>query len=325
MMLTINIKLDNKEMKHRILLGTIIVLLAFSFACKDSKNDKKYRTPTITSEWKQIVYYPNNHLNDFCIFQDREKVWHAMGIMGTGSAWSEVSLFHSTSNNLLTPFVNQNPILTEVPADTNLSIRKHAPHVIWHDGYYHLFYRRPGGTIVKTKSKDPNEWIGLGEDVFEENDARDICVINMDGMFYMYYCQYINYEGTNRSSILLRKSTDLEKWSEAIITYVDLEYEDNHSKLESPYVVKEEEGYYMFIRHRHLNERTTTVVLFSEDPEKFPSGIQTWFHELDYIHAPEIVKDKNKYYIVRVSGAQHANKSAPEKEGWLDIAEFEFR
>ncbi len=310
------------------LFGSIIILIAILFltsSCTEKKKQIQRRTPVITSEWKRVVYYPNNHLNDFCVFQDREKTWHAIGIMGTGSAWSEVSLFHSTSKNLQSTFVNQVPLLTDVPQDTSLSIRKHAPHVIWHDGFYHLFYRRPGGTIVKIKSKDANEWVGLGKDVFEENDARDIFLIKIDGMFYMYYCQYINYEGTNRSSILLRKSSDLEKWSDAIITYVDIGYEDNHSKLESPFIVKEEEGYYMFIRHRHLNERTTTVVLFSEDPEKFPSGIQTWFHELDFIHAPEIVKHNNKYYIFRVSGPSHANQNGSNKDGWLDIAEFEFR
>ena len=141
----------------------------------------------------------------------------------------------------------------------------------------------------------------------------------------MYYCQFINYEGVNRSAILLRKSADLENWGEAIITYVDLGYEDDHSKLESPYIVKEDEGYYMFIRHRHLDKKTTTVVLFSETREEFPSGIQTWFHELDFIHAPEIVKHDGKYYIVRVSGPNHANKNAPEKGGWLEVAEFEFQ
>ena len=306
---------------------SIAILLAFALysGCSDPKSKSKHRTPEITSEWKRIVYYPDNHLNDFCIFKDKEGIWHAMGIMGSGSALSEVSLFHSTSTNLLSHFENHNPILTELPKDSTLSPRKHAPHVIWHDGYYYLFYRRPGGTIVMTKSKDPNKWDSLGTEVFTENDARDICVVKFDSIFYMYYCQFINYEGINRSAILLRKSADLETWGEAIITYVDLGYEDDHSKLESPYVVKEDEGYYMFLRHRHLDEKTTTVVLFSENGESFPSGIKTWFHEMDSIHAPEIVKHNGKYYILRVSGPKHANKNAPEKGGWLEIAEFKFQ
>jgi predicted GH43/DUF377 family glycosyl hydrolase len=187
-----------------------------------------------------------------------------------------------------------------------------------------MFYRRPQGTILKLKSKDPFHWKGLGEVVFEENDARDICIRKINGIFYMYYCQYINFEGTNRSAILLRKSEDLESWGEPIISYVELEHEVRHSKLESPFVVEEDDGYYLFVRNRHLEDSVTTVVLFSENPERFPSGTQTWFAELNFIHAPEIVKFKGAYYVVRVSGAKHAGGKTRKKEGWLEVTELRF-
>ncbi|MEE9431175.1 MAG: hypothetical protein V3V16_09050 [Melioribacteraceae bacterium] len=302
----------------------ILAVFTLVYGCIEKNSAPKHLTPVLKSEWKRVIYYPENHLNDFCVFQDREdSMWHAIGIMGTGISWSEVSLFHSTSKDLLTPFENHAPLFTDIPADTNLSKRKHAPHIIWDEGYYHLFYRRPGGTIVKTKSKSLNKWDSLGEDIFEENDARDICILKIDDVFYMYYCQYINYEGVNRSSILLRKSTDLEKWGDAIITYVDLESVDTHSMIESPFVVKRDEGYYMFITHTRLPNETT-VVLFSENPEEFPSGIKTWFQEIKDSHASEIIEHNNKYYIMCVSGPVHSGISDKRYAGWLNIAEMEF-
>lgn len=143
----------------------------------------------------------------------------------------------------------------------------------------------------------------------------------------MYYCQHILFEEKNRSAILLRKSSDLENWDEAIPVYVDLEFEDKHSKLESPFVIKEREGYYLFIRNRHLDENTSTVVLFSKNPEKFPSGIRTWFTVLNNVHAPEIIHyNKDLYFIVRVCcRANHAYLNIRQNQGWLEIAKLEFR
>jgi hypothetical protein len=89
-------------------------------------------------------------------------------------------------------------------------------------------------------------------------------------------------------------------------------------------VVQRPEGYYLFIRHRLMDMRTTTVVLFSQRLDAFPSGDRTWFCELHDVHAPKIVMDRGKYYIARVSGAPHASKHAPDRGGWIDIAELVF-
>ena len=167
-------------------ISTTVLMVLLCNGCSTPKAKVKHRTPVLTSEWKRVIYYPKNHLNDFCIFRDQEdSLWHAIGIMGKGSSCSEVSFFHSTSPDLLTPFTNHDPILTQVIKGKGLSSHKHAPHMIWYNGYYNLFYRRPGGTIVKTKTKDPNVWDSLGEDIFSENDARDVCVLKIDDIFYM--------------------------------------------------------------------------------------------------------------------------------------------
>jgi hypothetical protein len=296
----------------------------------NARSDKKTgpRTPTIASGWFRIIDDPYHHLNDFCLFKDQKNRWHAMGIMGTGTWASEQSLFHWSGDRLDAPFTEHPPILTMMPppqpGEKPLPPQKHAPFVIWHDGLYHLFYRRPKGTTLCVRSSRPDHWPDLGEIIFADRDARDVCIVKLDGTFWMYYCQLFTVDGINRSCILARRSDDLRRWSEPMVVHADLAEEASHSYLESPYVVARPEGYYLFIRHRRLNERVTTVVLFSRRPDQFPSGERVWFYELDFIHAPEIVEDGGRYWIARVSGARHANPHSPPSGGWVDVAELAF-
>ena len=298
--------------------------------CPMSKaSDSLIKTPTITSSWTRVVEYPENHLNDFCLFQDNNGIWHCMGIMGTGTWESEQSLFHCSSKNLFGPYEKHPPLLTENPVaagDSTANIRpqKHAPFVIEKNGIYYMFYRRPWGTTLCVKSTNPFKWTGLGDVVFERNDARDICIIKVEDTYLMYYCQYEKIDGEGRACIMLRRSKDLRKWGRQKVVYVDTMQTCDHSYLESPYVVPRTEGYYLFIRHRKLDEKTTTVVLFSKQPDSFPTGKHPWFQKLNHVHAPEIVQLKGSYYIARVSGAQHANKDVPLVGGWVDIAKLEF-
>jgi hypothetical protein len=252
-------------------------------------------------------------------------MWHAIGIVGTGSWRSEQSLFHCVGRDLHSRFEWQEPILSDRPASP-LAPQKHAPYVVYHAGQYHLFYRRPPGTILCVSSPHPNRWIGLGDKVFAESDARDICVIRVGDVFYMYYCQLAEIDGIHRSCILLRRSQDLVEWQTAEVVHVDTARPAEHSYLESPFVIHRPEGFYLFVRHREYRKaEVVTVVLFSDQPDRFPSGNRQWFSELIGLHAPEIVTDGGKYYIFRVSGAPHASRAAPDKGGWIDVAELKFQ
>ena len=75
--------------------------------------------PVISSEWKRIIEYHGNHLNDFCLFRGYDKRWHCMGIMGTGTLKSEKVLFHSSCNELLGDYENHEPILAVCPGPLN--------------------------------------------------------------------------------------------------------------------------------------------------------------------------------------------------------------
>jgi hypothetical protein len=161
--------------------------------------------------------------------------------------------------------------------------------------------------------------------VFEERDARDVCITKIGSMFHMYYCQAAVVDGVMRSCVLVRTSKDLFKWSTAMVACADTSRVSQHSTLESPFVLSLPEGFYMFIRNRLLDENTVTTVSFSREPVHFPSGEHSWFAEFNHVHAPEIVEVDNRYYIVRVSGPSHANRQAPAVGGWVEVAQLQFR
>ncbi len=279
------------------------------------------KKPVIGSEWKRIVYYPSNHLNDFCIIRDKDGLWHCIGIMGEGTWESEKQFFHSYGKSLDCLFTNTAPIFTQnFLKDENKYQQKHAPFVVEKNGAYSLFYRRPMGTIMCLKTSDLFTYDNLGYEVFTRRDARDVCIIKANGEYIMYYCQSEFIDGNPFSCIMARRSKTLIDWDEPWIVYKDNETHAEHSYLESPFVVDTEAGYYLFIRHRLRDDDVKTIVLFSEDPLDFND--RAWIQELNDVHAAEIVKDKDELYIARVSFSDGI--IADDWEGWIEIAKLDF-
>lgn len=285
--------------------------------------EKGTPAPTIIPRWRRIIHYPDNHLNDFCIFRDRDGVWHGIGIIGTGTWDSERSLFHSSSPSLSEPFESQEPLFVENPPD-GLAPQKHAPFVVERNGVYHLYYRRPPGTIMLVRTGDPWRWEGLGDLVFKERDARDVCILEHEGQFLMYYCQSClptggsaQVDGALHACVMVRTSSDLIEWSDARIAHHD--EPATHSFLESPFVIKRPEGFYLFICHRRIGRRIT-VVVFSRDPFHFPPGRDRWLTILAPAHAAEIVEDEDMLYLAAVSGPTELG--CPEGGGWVETAQL---
>lgn len=196
--------------------------------------------PRIMSQWTRVIEYPENHLNDFCLFKGLDDRWHCIGIMGTGTWASETSLFHCSSPELLGPYEAHPPLLDELAqgATCNTAPQKHAPFVIIKDDSYFMFARRPQGTNLLVTSSDAFHWSAEPIVVFEENDARDACIQEFDGIYHWYYCQWREVEGKGRSCIMLRVSSDPENWDAAVPVHVDTSREVTHSHLESPFVVR---------------------------------------------------------------------------------------
>lgn len=288
--------------------------------------DGRHR-PVLDGPWRSIVEYPGHWLNDFAIFRARDDRWHAIGIMAAGNGSSTLSFFHSSGPDLHSRFENHPPLLTAVPPG-GLAPQKHAPCILYRGDTLHMFYRRPGGTIMHLRAKNPFEWDGLGDEVFTVNDARDVCIVPEGDRYLMYYTQYARVDGFMRSCILARTSTDLETWSEAITVMTDLGTESDHSFLESPMVIRGPGGWYLFIANRRLgrfdggpeksNPATVTTVSFSKNPLKFGDGEPQWFHEIPNAHAVEIIEAEGRMWMVRIGSV--GNPRPPGVRGWLDIA-----
>lgn len=283
--------------------------------------DITMKRPVIGSEWKRIVYYPSNHLNDFCMTQDHDGLWHCIGIMGEGTWESEKQFFHSYGKNLDCLFTNMEPILTQdFPEDGHQYQQKHAPFVVEDNRSFYMFYRRPMGTIMCLKTPDLFTFDNLGHEVFTRRDARDVCMTKANGQYTMYYCQSEFVDGNPYSCILARRSKSLLIWDEPCIVYQDDEMYAEHSYLESPFVADADEGHYLFIRHRLHDDDVKTVVLFSEDPLDFNN--RGWIQELNDVHAAEIVRYNDELFIARVSFSE--GKNGMNWDGWIEIAKLDF-
>ena len=278
------------------------------------------------SQWSRVIEYPENHLNDFCLFKGLDDRWHCIGIMGSGTWSSETSLFHCSGPELLGHYEVHPPLLDELAqgATCNAAPQKHAPFVIIKDDSYFMFVRRPQGTNLLVTSSDAFHWSAEPIVVFEENDARDACIQEFDGVYHWYYCQWREVEGKGRSCIMLRVSSDLANWDAAVPVHVDTSREVTHSHLESPFVVRAANRYWLFVRDRSLDDQCVTTVFRSDSPHCFPSGGQAWDTELLGIHAPELVNADGHWHIARVSGPPDHLACAPKTGGWIDLASIDF-
>lgn len=282
--------------------------------------------PVIVSPWTRAIAYPSNHLNDFCIFNGPDNRWHAIGIMGTGTWASETSLFHCSSDVPYGPYSIHPPLLTRLAQGNtpNAAPQKHAPFVVVKDGVCHMFFRRPPGTNLLVTSLDTFRWTDDPVIIFEENDARDACIQEFDGVWHWYYCQWIEVNGKKRSCILLRRSTNLKEWDAPVVVHCDTSREVRHSHLESPFVVHAAGYYWLFVRNRTMDERCVTTVFRSDCPVRFAWGERAWDTELPGIHAPELFFHRERWYIARVSGPPDNLPCAPRSGGWVEIAEITF-
>jgi beta-fructofuranosidase len=285
--------------------------------------------PRIKSSWRPLVTLPDRHVNDFCLFRDREGWWHAIGIQGDGTWEGEVSLFHCAGPSLDAPLEERPPLFEPMPqmtgrAPASTRPQKHAPFVVESEGRYHLFYRRPRGAILKVTTTDPFAWPDEAELVFEEADARDVCLVRDRRGWLMYYCQSVEVEGAARSAVLMRESTNLRTWSRPHVALHETSHRAEHSLLESPFVVRRPEGFYCLARARWITDRCTTVVYFGRAPGRFASGDNAWFAELPDVHAAEAVEVDGGYCIARASAYAEAGTSNPPFPGVIEVAELSF-
>ena len=284
--------------------------------------------PRIAGGWRRVLSYPGHHLNDFCWFRGLDGRFHAIGILGTGTWASETSLFHVSAASPDGDYQIHDPLFPEIEQGptANAAPQKHAPFVVVHDGLHHVWFRRPKGTNLHLTSHDLKTW-SRPDLAFEERDARDACIIQIDGVWHWYHVQVAAVDGIDRSCVLLRTSVDLLAWDAGRVVFADLGRVATHAKLESPYVIVREGWFLLFVRERLREDGRNPApasIWASRRSDHFTQedGPVTKFPDLQ---APEILEHDGRWWIARISGVSHACAHRDrDGHGWLEVAVLEF-
>ena len=119
--------------------------------------------------------------------------------------------------------------------------------------------------------------------------TRDPCVVRLDDGTYLLYGTAAHGE---MSAVVLASSRDLMEWqTEAPVLLSDVK--SSYGALESPFVYRRGDDYYLFVNFSH-RQYEETLVFWSRDPRRFDwaSPLCTLF-----AHAAEMFDWRGKTYI----------------------------
>jgi hypothetical protein len=243
---------------------------------------------------------------DHHIVQDVDGKWHLWGCVRS-TAVGRV-LYHWTADDLTSSPWEDTGELIRADATAGECIDDwedeewlQSPFFIHVDGTYYMFYggHRAGidanGTaqpkhtrrdeaadpslhqICLMTSKDGKSWNRrLNQDrtsrlFMGPGETRDPCLIEIDGLWHMYYAGYFEYDKPEEGAgFVVRTSSDLINWSDWKLVHRDPQYGSRRTDTECPYVVYRDGYYYLFRTVDYY--RCLTLVFRSEDPYDFGIG-----------------------------------------------------
>ena len=201
------------------------------------------------------------HVNDHGFVRGPDGSWHAFGI-----AWPDPGvkpepprgfLEHIAAPSLDAASWTRLAPVMELRADRGETVMW-APHVVEHDGTYHLFVCTGGPDlsrwgITRATSRDLKTWERAGDGpVFRDGfQARDPMVFRVAGenLWALYYTATEEPAG-GRHVVAYRTSRDLLSWSDRQIAYRDVHRGTDFGPTESPFVVARSGRYYLFLGPR---------------------------------------------------------------------------
>lgn len=283
------------------------------------------RVPYIDGEWK-VLFRPEktgNYINDHSIFKAHDGNYHLFGITShKGGATNERYFAHGVTSDLGTPMIEQRQ---EIDRGT----LAWAPCVIRTEGdYYYMFYG-PSPTSLAV-SFDLYEW--YNHTITLENEPlfsahRDHFVLRLDDGSYL---MYIVGTKDKKGCVSLFSSSDLIRWSfegYALCSGNDAPLNPAWGAMESPYVIKVDEYYYLFITYTDCSRENyhNTLVFASKNPRDFgvyngEVGGAIPVAKL-FAHAPEIIKEGDEYFITTCGW----NGYGTPNEGAVSIAPLKWK
>ncbi|WP_040820303.1 glycosyl hydrolase family 32 [Nocardia jiangxiensis] len=252
------------------------------------------------------------YVNDHTVIRDGTGLWHLFGITHPEPAdpWDETQFAHATAEHLLGPWTKQPPALNvdREYGETHLW----APYVVDGGAGYAMFYDgggadRTGTAMNLATSTDLRQWTRHPQGpLFRDGyDARDPMVLRLDDRWVMYYCATSEPAGGNHV-VAYRTSTDLVHWSDRAIAYTDPATGTGAGPTESPFVVRHNDFWYLFVGPRP--DYIGTDVFLSSDPLHF--RVQDRVGHIE-AHAAEIVTDDGEWWITTAGWGQGGVHIAP--------------
>ncbi|MEV0293629.1 family 43 glycosylhydrolase [Nocardia sp. NPDC050710] len=252
------------------------------------------------------------YINDHTVVRDDTGRWHLFGITHPEPAdpFHEVEFAHATAQELRGRWTKRAPALTVAAAygETHLW----APHVIYSGGRYFMFYAGGGpdrtrAAINLATSPDLFRWTrSPSGPLFRDGyDARDPMVLRIGEKWVLYYCATSAPQGGHHV-VAYRLSTDLHHWGERHIAYTDPTVGTDAGNTESPFVMRHNGSWYLFIGPRP--GYVGTDVFRSDSPFRFRIG-----DKVGHIaaHAAELVHDGQRWWITHAGWGQGGVHLAP--------------
>ncbi len=258
------------------------------------------KIPYLSGEWR-ILFQPSKHgnyVNDHTIVMGPDSQWHLFGITGfEGKPSYERYFVHGVGKSLEGEFV-------EVGRSIDRGTLAWAPCVIRKDEIYYMFYG-PSPTSLAV-SFDLYEWFGTNVTLNREplmGAHRDHFVLRLAENEYLMYVVGIH---NRRGAISCFSSSDLLTWNFecfALTSGTEAPLTPAWGAFESPYIVKKDGLYYLFVTYTDSKEETyqNTLVFCSDNPKCFGEyngevGGAMPIARLK-AHAPEILEVNGQYFI----------------------------
>jgi sucrose-6-phosphate hydrolase SacC (GH32 family) len=232
----------------------------------------------------------------------------------------ERNFAHATSDSLTKKGWKKKPFALSYDPNRG-EVHLWAPHVIYHDGNYYMFYCAGAKSsrqyrINLATSNDLYSWTPNPANpmITDGYDARDPFILRLADKWVMYYTATSTPSGGNHI-VASKTSTDLIHWDNKKVVFTDPSKGTWGGPTESPNVVRRGKYYYLLIGPRDDYRRT--VVYRSADPFQWTPA-----DEVARInsHAAEIIRDADgKWFVSHCGWGQGGVYLAPLE--WNDGAD----
>jgi hypothetical protein len=270
--------------------------------------------PAIDGDWWQVAgdpdvgeyTTPEQQPVDFCVWQAADGTWQLWSCVRKTKFPGRTRLFHGWEGKNITD-ADWTPQGIAMTSKTELGETEggmQAPHVVMHDGLYHMLYGDWEHICLAT-SKDgkkferqirPNGKTGMFTEGLGAN-TRDVCALLVGDKWHVYYTAYPNMQGVD----YCRTSPDLREYSDSTAVAFGGRAGTGRGSAECPFVVKRGDHFYLFRtqNYRSTDGRTPrTCVYASTDPLNFGINQDRLYFVTELpVAAPEIITHNGQDYI----------------------------